>query len=159
LQYKPRWEKIQEKIASGDKTGAGNDGRQYLEWLLKKICDVTNAPVPVNNWDRGTVSDLFAHARRRMDDLVKDQSYKGKISSAFTELEKTIIFGNILSHDNSLADEVSIDEVKNFCGRVHELHEVFLCHNCEDFISYFPDLKILRCLNQNCSNPIEFKTK
>lgn len=159
LQYKPRWEKIQEKITSGDKTGAGNDGRQYLEWLLKKICVVTNAQVPVNNWDNGTVGDLFAHARRRMDELVKDKTYKGKISNAFTELEKTVILGNLLSHDNRLAGEVSINEIKNFCGRVHELHEVFLCPNCEDFISYFRDLKILRCSNQNCSNPIEFKAK
>lgn len=159
LQYKPRWEKIQEKITSGDKTGAGTDGRQYLEWLLKKICDVTNAPVPVNNWDRGTVGDLFAHARRRMDELVKDESYKGKISSAFTELEKTIIFGNLLSHDNRLADEVSMDEVKNFCGCVQQLHELFLCSNCKNFISYFRELNILRCQNQNCPDPMEFKTK
>lgn len=159
LQYKPRWEKIQEKILSGDKPGAGGEGRTYLEWLLKKICDVTNAPVPVNNWDSGTVGDLFPHARKRMDELVKDESYKGKISSAFTELEKTIILGNLLSHDNMLADEVSIDEVKNFCDRIHDLHEVFLCPNCGDFISYFRDLKILRCSNPNCSDPIEFKTK
>ncbi|MCG2735373.1 MAG: AAA family ATPase [Candidatus Methanoperedenaceae archaeon] len=159
LQYKPRWEKILEKITSGDKNSAGNEGRQYLEWLLKKICVVTNATVPVNNWDSGTVGDLFAHARRRVDELVKDESYKGKISNAFTELEKTIILGNLLSHDNKLADEVSIDEVKNFCFRVHELYEVFLCPNCDDFIGYFRDLKILRCPNQNCSDPIEFKTK
>ncbi len=158
LQYKPRWEKIQEKISFGDKT-AGSEGRTYLEWLLKKICDVTNAPVPVNNWESGTVGDLFPHARKRIDELVKDNSYKGKISSAFTELEKTIILGNLLSHDNILADEVSIDEVKNFCGHIHELHEVFLCPNCGDFISYFRDLKILRCSNPNCSDPIEFKTK
>ncbi len=159
LQYKPRWERIQEKIESGDKTGAGNEGRQYLEWLLKKICDVTNARVPVNNWDSGTIGDLFPHARKRIDELVKDDSYKEKVSSAFTELEKTIILGNLLSHDNILADNVSMDEVKNYCGCVQELHELFLCSNCKNFISYFRELNILRCPNQNCQDSMEFKTK
>ena len=156
--YKPRWERIQEKIASGDKRGAGNEGRQYVEWLLKQICSVTNAPVPVNNWQRGMVGDLLPHAKKRIEALVKDEPYKKKVSVAFTEMERTTILGNLLSHDNPLIDSVSIQEVKRFCNYVHALHEVFLCPNCECFIGYFQDLKILRCPNQKCKKPIEIKT-
>ena len=156
--YKPRWERIQEKIDSGDKRGAGNDGRQYVEWLLKQICNITNAPVPINNWQRGMVGDLLPHAKKRIAALVKDESYKNKVSLAFTELERTTILGNLLSHDNPLIDSVSINEVDSFCNRIHELHEIFLCPDCECFVGYFKDLNILRCSNERCKNPIEIKT-
>jgi wobble nucleotide-excising tRNase len=159
MPYKHRWERIQERIASGDKISAGNGGRQYLEWLLKQTCDVTNAPVPVKNWQRGMVGDLLPHAKKRIDTLVKDEPYKRKVSLAFTELERTTILGNLLSHDNPLVDSVSIEEVKSFCNCVHELHGVFLCPNCGHLINYYPDLKILRCSNQRCENPIEVETK
>jgi len=159
MPYKPRWERIQEKIVLGDKPGAGNGGRQYLEWLLKQICDITNAPVPVKNWQKGMVSDLLPHTKKRIETLVKDEPYKKKVSLAFTELERTTILGNLLSHDNPLADSLSIEEVKSFCDCVHELHEVFLCPSCGCFINYYRDLKILRCSNASCQNPVEVKTK
>jgi len=157
--YKPRWERIQEKLDSGDKRGAGNEGRQYVEWLLKQICNITNAPVPVNNWQGGMVGDLLPHAKKRIAALVKDEPYKDKVSLAFTELERTTILGNLLSHDNPLIDRVSIHEVKEFCNCVHELHRLFLCPNCECFVDYFKDLNILRCSNERCKNPIEIKTQ
>jgi recombinational DNA repair ATPase RecF len=157
--YKPRWDRIQEKLNAGDKRGAGNEGRQYVEWLLKQICITTNAPVPIRNWQSGMVADLLPHAKKRVASLVKDESYKEKVSDAFTELERTTILGNLLSHDNPLIDEVSVPEVKEFCNRVHELHGVFLCPSCGYFVGYFQDLNILRCRNERCENPIEIKTK
>lgn len=159
IPYKPRWERIQEKIASGDKTGAGNEGRQYLEWILKRVCEVTNAPVPIKNWLKGMVGDILPHAKQRFESLVKDELYKKKVENAFTEVERTTILGNILSHDNPLADKVSMNEVDRFCKCVDELHKAFLCPNCEHFIGYFPELKIIRCSNTKCENPIEVKCK
>jgi hypothetical protein len=91
---------------------------------------------------------------------VKDESYKEKVSTAFTELESTtLLLGNLLSHDNPLIDKVSISEVKGFCNRVHDLHGLFLCPSCGYFIGYFPELNILRCPNERCKNPLEIKTK
>jgi len=156
--YKIRWERIQEKIESGDKTGVGNDGRQYLEWLLKRICEVTNAPVPVVNWEKGMVADLLPHAKKRIEKLVKDDSYKTKVSSAFTELERTKILGNILSHDNLLAGKVSMEELKSFCRCVHELNDFFQCPSCKHLIKYYPELEIIRCPNPKCKKPVEIKT-
>ena len=75
------------------------------------------------------------------------------------DLEATIIMGNLLSHHNPLAEDVSIEEVKSFCDRVHELHQVFLCPTCGHFINYFRDLKILRCSNPKCGVPVEVKTR
>lgn len=156
--YKARWERIQEKIAAGDKTGAGNDGRQYLERVLEKICEVMQATVSFKSFGRYEVGDLLIPAKKRIDSLIKNDVFKAEISKAFQDLESTIIMGNILSHNNILAEEVSIEEVNSFCESVHHLHNVFLCPNCGHFIGYYLDLKIIRCSNSRCKNPVEVKT-
>jgi len=158
--YKPRWEIIQEKIVSGDKKGAGNEGRQYLEWCIEKICEITQAQAPFKISGRYEVWDLLIPAKKRIGDLIKDgESFKTIILEKFMDLEATIIMGNLLSHHNPLAEDVSIEEVKSFCDRVHELHQVFLCPTCGHFINYFRDLKILRCSNPKCGVPVEVKTR
>lgn len=157
--YKPRWEKIIEKISVGDKTGAGNDGRQYLEWTLEKICEVTQAPVPFKSSGRYEVGDLLIPAKIRINALITEDTFKMKIVSAFQNLESTIIMGNLLSHNNILAERISIEEVKNFCNNVNNLYKTFLCPNCGHFIGYYRDIKIMRCSNGRCVNPIEVKTK
>jgi flagellin-specific chaperone FliS len=157
--YKPRWERIQEKIVSGDKIGAGNEGRQYLEWLLERICELTQAPVPFKSSGRYTVGDLYDPAKKRVKELIKDEQFKAHVFERFKNLDLMIIMGNLLSHNNILAENVSIDEVESFCNRVKELHEAFLCPECGRFINYYRDLKILRCSNSRCEKPIEVKTK
>jgi len=157
--YKARWERIQEKIAAGDKSGAGNEGRQYLEWVLEKICEVTQAPIPFKSSGRYEVGELLIPAKTRLESLLGEEGFKAKISKAFQYLESTIIMGNILSHNNILAEDVSIEEVNSFCKSVQKLHDVFLCPNCGHFIGYYRDLKIVRCSNASCKNPIEVKTK
>jgi ABC-type lipoprotein export system ATPase subunit len=157
--YKIQWERIQEKIDSGDKTGAGNEGRHYLEWILERICETTQAPVPFKSFGGYEVGELLIPAKKRLDSLIKEDAFKAKISKAFQYLESTIIMGNILSHNNILAEEVSIKEVNSFCESVHNLHNVFLCPSCGHFIGYYRDLKIIRCSNSRCKNPIEVKTK
>ncbi len=160
--YKPRWEKIQEKIEYGDKQGAGNEGRQYLEWLLEKICVSTDAYIPPKGLigKPYEVADLLTPAKKRIDDLLKDdEPIKTIILEKFRNLEATIIMGNILSHNNVLAEQASIEEVKRFCNCVHELYKVFLCPTCGHFINYFRDLRMIRCSNSRCKQPLEVKTK
>ncbi len=157
--YKIRWERIQEKIDSGDKHGAGNEGRQYLEWILERICEITQAPVPFKSSGRYEVGELLIPAKKRLKSMLGEGGFKAKISKAFQDLESTIIMGNILSHNNILAEEVSIEEVNSFCKSVQKLHNVFLCPNCGHFIGYYRDLKIVRCSNARCKKHIEVKTK
>ena len=157
--YKVRWEKIRERIDAGDKTGAGNAGRQYLEWLLKHICEVTNAPVPVKDWESGMVHGILPHTKKRLKDLIKEDEFRATISKAFQDLETTLIMGNLLSHNNMLAGKVSIEEVKRFCEAVHNLHNAFLCPKCRNFVGYYRELKIIRCSNPRCETPMEVKTK
>jgi len=157
--YKIRWERIKEKIAAGDKTGAGNDGRQYLEWILKRICEILQTPIPFKSSGRYVIGDLLIPAKNRLMSLIKESSFKANIIKVFQDLESTIIMGNLLSHHNILTEQVSIEEVNNFCKAVHNLHNVFLCPNCGHFVGYYRDLRIIRCSNSRCNTPIEVNTK
>ncbi len=157
--YKIRWDRIQEKIDHSDITGAGNEGRQYLEWVLEKICEIVEAPVPFKSSGRYEVWNLLMPARTRLENLIKEDEFKSEVFKAFQNLEVTMIMGNLLSHNNLLAEEVSIEEVKRFCEKVHDLHNIFLCPNCKHILGYYSKLKIMRCSNTNCNDPIEVKTK
>jgi len=153
--YKPRWERIQKRIDSSDKIGAGIEGRNYFEWLLKKICEAIRAAIPLKIDGKYMVSDLWTPARQRVNNLVKDDEFREKTLQRFQELEATMIMGNLLAHDNPLADAVSIQEVKRFCEAVHELDNAFKCPNCGSFLKYYQDMKKLRCPNPRCIDPRE----
>lgn len=157
--YKPRWEKIQEKIDDADKSGAGNEGRKYLEWVLETICTITEAPVPFKMSGKYEIGDLLPPAKKRLNKIINDDTIKKEFEELFKELETSIILGNILSHNNPLAGEVSISDVKKFCEDVHNIHEKIICPKCKKTIKMYRDLSILRCPNGRCEEPLEIKIK
>lgn len=155
--YRPRWTRIQEKIERSDKRAAGNEGRHYLEWLLKEICERTITGPPFRRSGRYTVAEFLTPAKKRVCGLIEGGPFRDKVLEGFSELEKTIIMGNLLSHDNPLIENVTIGEVERFCKAVHYLHDVFSCPECGGFIKYYQDLNILRCSNSRCENPVEIR--
>jgi len=154
--YKQRWERIMEKLDGGDK-GAGNEGRTYMEWVLESICNSLEAQVPFRITRQYDVGDLMPSAKKRVGSLIKDEELKEKALKAFEVLEATTIYGNIISHNNPMAEELSIDEVKKFCEAVHKLYCTFLCPNCGQILRLYRDLGIVRCSNKNCDKPFEVK--
>jgi len=152
--YKPRWERIEDRINSCDKPSAATEGRRYLEWLLKNICETMMAR-PIFKTRGYTVADLFVPAKTRLEELIKDSLYKQKILKAVQELEVTTLMGNLLAHDNIEAKNVSVDEVKQFCVAVHELHNLLSCPDCGTFLKYYQDMKRIRCPNSRCKQQIE----
>jgi recombinational DNA repair ATPase RecF len=151
--FMPRRERIEDRLAANDKTGAANLSRQYLEWLLKRMALSSNAPVPVVNWQSGTVRDLEPHCRKRIAALVSDKGFLAGFESAIEELEKTVIFGNLLSHDNPLADQVAIAEVARFYSATRALHDYVCCRTCETTLEYVRDANEYRCTNSKCKTP------
>lgn len=157
--YKPRWDTILQRIADGDKSGAGNLGRQHLEWVLETICETVAAPVPFRPSGRYEVRELIDCARRRLRHLVMDDEFAERVNVAFQDLERTVIMGNLLSHDNMLAHAITLEEVSTFCEAVRALHSVFLCPACDKSIRYYRDLRMLRCPNPSCAAPSEVRTR
>ena len=66
---------------------------------------------------------------------------------------------NLLSHDNPSSMNLCIKEVNDFCQAVHQLHEVFECPDCNNFIKYNSEFGILRCSNKKCEKPFEERTR
>lgn len=157
--YKPRWEKIQEEILNGDKVGAGTRGRQYLEWILERICATIGARVGYRSSGRYSVNDLLFPARDRLKSILPDTPFRSTILKSFTDLDKTIMMGNLVSHNNPLATEVVIGEVQRFCSAIRAIHESMSCPTCKNLLGYFQDLKIIRCPNTHCKNPLQMKTR
>jgi DNA repair exonuclease SbcCD ATPase subunit len=155
--YTPRWNRIQKKIKERDTHCAGNEGRRYLEWLLKEICTNSKTKIPLKPSGRYEINDLFDPAQTRMIELIKDPNLKKELESSFDELKTTMIMGNLLSHENLMAGNVSIDEVESFCNSIHKIHEFMLCDECNNPLRYYQELKVFRCSGKNCSKPTEIK--
>lgn len=60
----------------------------------------------------------------------------------------------MLSHNNPLSPNLSMEEVKTFCYDVNDLKNVFSCQ-CGRYLSYFSKQEILSC-SAPCKNPSRY---
>ncbi|MDO8869670.1 MAG: DUF2813 domain-containing protein [Methanobacteriaceae archaeon] len=141
--YKINLDRIYEKISSGDLSCAGNESRQYLEWVLEEICKSIDAEVLMK--ERYTAGDLMSPVRGQLKEIIADPDIKKEIKDAFRELENNSIMGNILSHNNLFAGNVSATEVKRFVESVKKIHDLMTCPSCGKFIQYHERAGILKC--------------
>lgn len=150
-----KWERISEKIQSGEKSCAGNEVRQYLEWVLENICISTGAKLPLI--DHGySVGDLIGPARGMLKELIEDDETNREIRDAFKEIDKSIM-GNLLSHNNELSVNASIQDVKRFFESVNKLHMLVSCPSCKRFLTYEGNADRMIC-SKRCLDPIIIET-
>jgi recombinational DNA repair ATPase RecF len=147
-----RKEEIEEKLQKGDKNAAGNATRIYLESLLKKVCIKWHIAIIPNESNKHTVGEMFDPAEKKIREKLKDGDEKEEILKAFTELRNTKIMGNLLSHYNIDAMNISLNEVKEFFEDVKSLEKAFKCSGCDTLLMYSQDLKIICCPRSNCTN-------
>ena len=159
INNKPRVESIEQKLNDGDKQAAANEGRQYLEWILEKLCEEMEVSVQFKMPPRYEIGDLLPPARAKILKMIDDAGFKGRIESAFLGLEKTIPMGNLLSHNNVFSTDIAISEVRTFCDSVRNLHVVFSCPDCGSFLRYYRELLIIRCSNKKCDGSIEIRVR
>lgn len=148
--HKFKWEIIPDRISSRDINCAGNETRQYYEWVLENICKSTRAPLPIN--DKGySVGELVRPARHQIKALIKDEYSYNEISGAFKEIDKSMM-GNLLSHNNRLSVSASINDVENFFNSVKKLHELVSCPHCKRFLTHDANSDRMIC-SKRCENP------
>jgi recombinational DNA repair ATPase RecF len=153
--YKPRWDRIEDKIRTGDKIGASIEGRLYLEWLLKTIC-LTMMARPVFKVDKYMAADLLGPAKARINEF-KDTPFKKAVQERFQDLEANSLMANLMAHDNPEAENASTEEASDFCNAVHSLHLAFSCPDCKTFLKYYPDMRKIRCPNSHCRQQIDIE--
>jgi DNA repair exonuclease SbcCD ATPase subunit len=157
--YLPRWERIEESIKAGDKWAAGTESRKYLEWILERGSLELEVAIALRIPPRYEVGDYLPPLRKRVESLFEEGNPKVKILSAFDELRKNLLMGNLLSHNNIFASNVSITEVGEFADSVRSLHMSFCCSTCGSFLTYVRELKIIRCPGPRCATPLEVKAR
>jgi len=158
IPYKLRWEKIEKKIDLGDKASAGNEARSYMEWILKEVCEKMQVQLPYKKNGKYSQIELLNPAEKRLKKLLSnledDHKLKNGIIEGFNKLRSSSFIANWLSHDNPEIEMLSLQEVKNYCEAVRELHIAFLCPTCEHFIIHDQNLKRIMCSNKRCNNPL-----
>jgi|GEM_PF-1321062 len=142
--YKPRWQEIESKIDRGDKDGAARDSRNCLEWLCyEMVVGLRTSPVYLKRDNKYEVRDLYQPFIDRVKKLLPE-FYKNN-EAIFQQLEKNSIFGNILSHNNPTAGNVSINEVKDFVDSLLKVYNLFFCPKCSSLIQYHQTARIIKC--------------
>ncbi len=142
--YRPKWDEIQKKIDEGDREGAAREGRKCLEWFCyEMVVRLRTHPVYLKRDNKYEVGDLYLPFIDRVKKLLPE-FYKDN-ETIFQQLEKNIIFGNILSHNNPTAGNVSMNEVKDFVGSLLKVYNLFFCLKCSSLVQYHQTAKIIKC--------------
>jgi LSD1 subclass zinc finger protein len=156
--YKPRIENIKDKLDAGDKSGAANEIRQYLEWLLKKVCEFFEVKITYKPYGRNTVADLFEPSKSRISKLGKNQNWGQEMIGKFIDVEADTQTLNALSHDNPEMANISVGELTSLLSAIQNLEKAFQCNSCREFLRYDQTSKFIRCINGKCLVPSAFKT-
>ncbi len=159
--YKPQKKRIQDNIDAGDLTGAGNDLRKFLEYLLCEMCFITRVPLamPLNRDSQYSMNDMFTGYKDRINKLVKDSSEIKFYNEAMSLVERHQMWLNILSHNNPLATQIEKTEVESFRDAIFSFEQVVICNGCGNFLIYDRSAKMLECRNPKCENKKRIVTK
>ncbi len=157
--HKIQSERIDEKIEKGEKKEAGNLSRQHLEYILLNLAARFEVEVKIKMSMRYDVGDLFDPVENRFKKLLKNgDKMKTVIETAFQNLRQTFIMGNLLSHNNEIAENISIQEVKRFWDAVKNLEKVLQCMTCSKPLLYLQQAQLIRCGNGKCKDPQQIST-
>lgn len=148
------WDKISNRLSEGDKYGAGNEGRRYLEEVLENICILFKAKLvykgPSYHYN---IQEMLDAAIKSVQDKIEKSYVEEEILPLFHKLNSNKFLANMASHNNKAIEEVAIDEIAQFCEVVHQLNNKFLCNSCGKKLYYSDEDKLLYCINPNCENP------
>jgi len=153
---KPRWESIEDRLARADKIGAANATRQALEWVLKEVCFITLAPAILKRSRKYVVADVIEPAEKRLKKLLPDRS--NDIDLLFRAIEGAATPGNLLSHDNPEAGNMSVNELRRFYQAVKALADWFACSGCSRMPSYVREVSQITCIHPRCSDKKAWQT-
>jgi len=155
-EYRPKWEAIEAKLNDSDKTGAANDGRQLLEWILYEVAVSAQAKVALKRDGRYVIGDLEGDVRRRLQKLLPEKS--AEIEALFQEIDASAAPGNLLSHSNANAQSLSVSEIRRFCVACKALVEWYTCPSCQRLPAYIREAKLIRCQSAGCGSRKEWGT-
>ena len=139
-----------------DLNAAGNTARRYFEHILKEICKANELEIPYG--DRPQCEDFYKKASSHINKSAKGTFFEKYYKDIWDELKKTKFLANILSHDNVDFDEVSYNEVEDFCNSVIKLRKKVTCEKHNYYIKFDKSKKSMECSKDECNFLIDMKT-
>jgi ABC-type dipeptide/oligopeptide/nickel transport system ATPase subunit len=140
--HKPRWEYISDRVKEGDKSGAASATRKALEWFLFEIACALQAQPVVRRDAKYDVGSLLTPVLKKVADLGLTWDDRKVVIPDF---QANLIVGNLLTHNNPLAENASVAEVEAFYRCTRALHDLFFCEKCGSFVRYHREAKIVKC--------------
>lgn len=139
---------IEKKIERNDVEGLGNLMRQYLESLLKEICENLEVKVKYLSNEQ--------NEKRMCNELLCD--LKSKINKQPSRdlfpiidiLLDSVFVSNIASHDNSIKE--SMGDLRTFWDHILKLESFFYCTTCNKLVSVKFSIKNSKKIQCNCGN-------
>jgi energy-coupling factor transporter ATP-binding protein EcfA2 len=156
--YLSREERINKKLESNDKNSAGNEIRQYFEFVLKNLCENMHAEVPFKNDGKYMADELLNASKKRLNKLIKDVTWKKEVAEIFKEIEGVRFLSNILSHDNLEILQISINEIRFLYTSIKNLEKKFQCNSCLRNLEYDRNGSLIRCVNKTCKKRLVLET-
>ncbi len=152
IPYKIRTETIQSKLDNLDKQGAGNEIRQYLEFILSEACHNLAVKITFRKNGKYTLNDYFENFGNRILQikLYSNNSWRDQILRIYTELDVHRSMINSLSHYSDISNSFSIEEITAVFTKSKELEKFMGCMNCNSMLEYDQSSKLIRCVNQKC---------
>lgn len=150
--YKPSWDKIQMSLDNNDLNCASNESRRYLEYNLQKICEVNEVKLRMGGMY--TVAEMKDPAIKKIRKTTKKTTFKNYYEEIFDELDKTVIMGNLLSHNNEESENCSINEVRSFCEAVNNLKNSIVCEKCGGYLRFENTSKKILCSEEKCMDTV-----
>lgn len=151
--------KIDKYLADGQLDVAGNQVRNYLEFILKEMCDRTGARIRYRPKANYTLGELFDSLQNRLGEM-KDCSFKATLSSCLATLRSLSFMANVLSHDNQTLGTFSLSEVTDYWQMAKEFQDAFVCPRCgKDRLMFDEQLSAVTCAARGCDQGIVAKFK
>jgi recombinational DNA repair ATPase RecF len=155
-----RRERIDKYLEDGDEDVVGNQGRIYLEAILKNMCEGTAASLRYRDRTDFMAGELLEGLRHRLGQVI-DCPFKTTLGQRINELCGLAFLGNILSHENQALGLVSLDEVAAFWNAVKAVDDAYICPECgRHSLAFDEDMFAIVCHARGCEQKIvaRFKT-
>ena len=139
-------QRIEDRIAAGDKTNTGNDVRKYLEHILKEIVCNLEVKVPFRFNQINEERMAFELLTELKGTLKKRKCNELLSENVIDRLLGSLFIGNKDSHDNK--HEPDFGDINAFWHDVCEFEKLFFCSTCKSTLSlknYDKVNKKIRC--------------
>lgn len=149
LDYEARIKKYLEK-PNPDKNAAANTARRYLEYFLYEFCKINEVSLPVKeHYMVGTLENKVSNFVLK---TVKGTALENYYKELWEDFCSTCFYANYLSHNNYDSEDLTYNEIKEFCDSVLKLKRALICekHNTH-FLIFNQEKRSISCPQKRCN--------